>query len=78
MNGKDERRLSPEHVNFGAAALPGQRIPTVRVNAAEIRSMSVEYGSRLVEECRKSLTISAWLTGQKVTTLYHTDLPDAA
>jgi hypothetical protein len=52
MNRRDWRTVSTSDVDFDSAKLARQLIPTLRVNAAEIRSKSVEYGMRLVEECR--------------------------
>jgi predicted nucleotidyltransferase component of viral defense system len=56
MSRKDWRTVSTDDVNFDAAELTRQLIPTLRVNAAEVRSKSVEYAARLVQECREGLS----------------------
>jgi len=56
MNRKDWRTVSADDVDFEAAGLARQLVPTLRVNATEVQSKSLEFGSRLVEECRKGLS----------------------
>ena len=56
MNRKDWRTVSTEDVDINAAELDRQLIPTLRVNEAEVRATSVEYGARLVTECREGLS----------------------
>jgi predicted nucleotidyltransferase component of viral defense system len=56
MNRKDWRSVSIEDVAFDAAELARQLVPTLRANATEVQSKSLEYASRLVEECREGLS----------------------
>jgi predicted nucleotidyltransferase component of viral defense system len=56
MNRKDWRTVSAGDVDLDAAESARQLIPTLRVNAAQGQSQSVEYGARLVEECRERLS----------------------
>jgi len=56
MNRKDWRTVSAEDVDIDAVELARQLIPTLRVNEAEVRATSVEYGTRLVTECREGLS----------------------
>jgi predicted nucleotidyltransferase component of viral defense system len=56
MNRKDWRSVSIEDVAFDAAELARQLAPTLRVNATEVKAKSLEYASRLVEECREGLS----------------------
>ena len=56
MNRKDWRTVSAEDVDFDAAGLARQLIPTLRVNAEKIHAKSTEYGARLVKECREGLS----------------------
>lgn len=57
MNRKDWRTVSVDDVDFDAMELAGQLVPTLRVNAAEVREESAEYGERLVKECRECLSV---------------------
>ena len=57
MNRKDWRTVSLDDVNFDAAELAGQLIPTLRVNATVARTQFEEYGARLVKECRERLSL---------------------
>jgi hypothetical protein len=43
-------------VEFDAKELARQLLPTLRVNAAEVRTESAEYGARLVRETREGLS----------------------
>ncbi|MCX5973328.1 MAG: nucleotidyl transferase AbiEii/AbiGii toxin family protein [Coprothermobacterota bacterium] len=52
MNRKDWRTVSTEDVDFDAAELARQLIPTLRVNAVEAHTKSGEYRAHLVRECR--------------------------
>lgn len=56
MNRKDWRTVSADDVYFDAAELARQLIPTLRVNTSKGQKTSVEYGTRLVEECRQALS----------------------
>jgi hypothetical protein len=56
MNRKDWRTVSTGDVELDTAELAGQLIPTLRGNAAEVQSKSVEYGARLLGECRQGLS----------------------
>jgi len=56
MNRKDWRTVSVDDVDFKATEFARQLLPTLRANAAEIRSESTEYGTRLAMECRESLS----------------------
>ena len=56
MNRKDWRTVSTEDVDFDAAELARQLIPTLRVNAVEAHAKSGEYRARLVRECREGLS----------------------
>lgn len=56
MNRKDWRTVSIEDVDIDNAELVRQLIPTLRVNTAEVRESSEEYGARLVKECREGLS----------------------
>lgn len=56
MNRKDWRTVSADDVHFDAAELARQLIPTLRVNTSKGQKTSVEYGTRLVEECRQALS----------------------
>ena len=56
MNRKDWRTVSANDVDFGAAELTRQLIPTLRINAAEVQTESAEYVARLVRECREGLS----------------------
>lgn len=56
MNRKDWRTVSAEDVDFDAAELVKQLIPTLRVNTAEVHAKSTEYRARLVKECRDGLS----------------------
>jgi hypothetical protein len=57
MNRKDWRTVSVEDLDFDAAELARQLIPTLRVNAAEVYAEPGEYGARLVRECQESLSV---------------------
>jgi hypothetical protein len=57
MNRKDWRTISANDVDFEAAELARQLIPTLRINAAEVQTESAKYGARLVNECREGLSL---------------------
>ncbi|MFH1434527.1 MAG: nucleotidyl transferase AbiEii/AbiGii toxin family protein [Pseudomonadota bacterium] len=56
MSRKDWRTVSTADVDFDAAGLANQLIPTLRANVAEVQLKSVDFGLRLVEECREGLS----------------------
>lgn len=56
MNRKDWRTVPADDVEFDATELARQLIPTLRVNSPEVQVESVEYGARLVKECRDGLS----------------------
>jgi len=56
MSRRDWRAVSPGEVDFDDVMLARQLIPALRVNAAEIRASSAEYGARLVKECQVGLS----------------------
>ena len=56
MNRKDWRTVSADDVDFEAAELARQLTPTLRVNAAEVKTESAAYGARLMVECREGLS----------------------
>lgn len=56
MNRIDWRTVSADNVDFDAAEFARQLIPTLRVRAAKVESKPIEYGARLVEECRDGLS----------------------
>jgi predicted nucleotidyltransferase component of viral defense system len=56
MNRKDWRTVSADDVDFEAAELARQLTPTLRVNAAEVKTESAQYGARLMVECREGLS----------------------
>jgi len=56
MNRKDWRTVSIKDVDFNAAELARQLIPTLHVRAIQEQGSPAEYGAQLVEECRKALS----------------------
>jgi predicted nucleotidyltransferase component of viral defense system len=57
MNRKDWRTVSIEDVDFDAAELSRQLIPTLHVRVIQEQGSPAEYGAQLVEECRKILSV---------------------
>ena len=57
MNRKDWRTVSVDDVNFNSAEFAGQLGPTLRAHQSLGQKAAAEYGARLVEECRKALSI---------------------
>lgn len=57
MNRKDWRTISADDVNFDAAELARQLIPTLRANSSTAQESPDEYSFRLVEECRQALSV---------------------
>ena len=55
MNRKDWRTVSVNDVDFAAAELDRQLMPTLRVDAVKTQAELAEYGNRLVKECRAAL-----------------------
>jgi len=56
MNRKDWRTVSMEDVNFDAAELTRLLIPTLHLRETKEQVSPVEYGARLVRECREGLS----------------------
>ena len=56
MNRIDWRTVSADNIDFDAAEFARQLLPTLRVRTAEVESKAIEYGARLVEECRDGLS----------------------
>ena len=57
MNRKDWRTVSIEDVDFDAEELARQLIPTIHVRAIQEQGSPAKYGAKLVEECRKALSV---------------------
>ncbi len=57
MNRKDWRTVSIEDVNFESAEVARQLIPTLRVAESAEQESSDQFGARLVEECRRALSV---------------------
>jgi len=57
MNRKDWRTVSLNEVNFNAAELTRQLVPTLRHQSIWTKRNSEEHGKRLVEECRQALSV---------------------
>ncbi len=57
MNRKDWRTVSVNDVNFGATELTSQLTPTLRRHTAGAKAASLEFGKRLVDECRDRLSV---------------------
>jgi len=57
MNRKDWRTVSFDDVDFEAAELARQLIPTLRVKTSMGQQAAVEYGTRLMDECRQALSV---------------------
>ncbi len=56
MNRKDWRDVSFEDVNYDGAELARQLGPTLRAPLSGEQGISVEYATRLVDECKKDLS----------------------
>ncbi len=56
MNRKDWRTNSVQDINFDAAELSRQLIPTLRSNISTRQETTGEYGARLIQECRQFLS----------------------
>ncbi len=56
MNRKDWRTVSPDDVDFDPLELVRQLVPALRISASESQAESIEYGKRLVRECREGLS----------------------
>lgn len=56
MNRIDWRTVSVDNVDLDAAEFARQLTPMLRVRAQEVESKPIEYGARLVEECRDGLS----------------------
>ena len=57
MNRRDWRTVSVDDVDFDGAELARQLGPTLRARPPRDREALTEYGARLVEECRRALSI---------------------
>ena len=57
MNRKDWRTVSIKEVDFDTAELGRQLISALHVRTIQEKSSPMEYGTRLVGECRKALSI---------------------
>ena len=57
MNRKDWRTVSIKEVDFDKVELGRQLIPALHVRTIQEKGSSVEYGTQLVEECRKALSV---------------------
>jgi len=55
MNRKDWRTVAVDDVDFDAAELTRQLVPTLRVGGAGVRAGSAEWGTHLARECRDRL-----------------------
>lgn len=62
MNRKDWRTVSINDVSLDPAELARQLIPVLRLSSPEIKATPADYASRLVEECRASLSAVLPLT----------------
>jgi len=56
MNRKDWRTVSIKEVDFDTAELGRQLIPALHVRTIQEKGSPVEYGTKLVEECKKALS----------------------
>ena len=56
MNRKDWRTVSVEDVDFDAAELARQLVPTLRLGAIQVTEGAGNYGKTLVKECRQALS----------------------
>ena len=57
MNRKDWRTVSVDDVDFDSAELARQLGPALRTRQPREPEALTEYGARLVEECRRALSI---------------------
>lgn len=57
MNRKDWRTVTVDDVSWDSTELARQLIPTLRGKASAVHEPNYEYGTRLVEECRQSLSV---------------------
>lgn len=62
MNRKDWRTVSVDDVDFDAKELARQLLPTLRADAAAVKTESAEAGTRLARECREGLSAVLPLT----------------
>ncbi len=56
MNRKDWRTVSAEDIDFDAAELTSQLVPTLRLGAIQETGWAGDYAKRLMEECRRALS----------------------
>jgi len=57
MNRRDWREVSAEDLNFDPAEIAGQLVPTLRSGVIQEKEVSGEYGRKLMEGCRKMLSV---------------------
>ena len=57
MNRKDWRTVSIEDLEFDAAELARQLIPTLHIREIPEQASPAEFGARLVNECKKALSV---------------------
>jgi hypothetical protein len=57
MNRKDWRDVAIEDVNLDLAELASQLVPTLRARRAEVPLASMDYGARLIQDCRERLAV---------------------
>ena len=57
MNRKDWRTISVEDVDYQGEELIDQLTPTLHTHLSREQSSSVKYGTKLVDECRKALSV---------------------
>jgi predicted nucleotidyltransferase component of viral defense system len=56
MNRKDWRTVTVQDVDFDAAELAGQLVPTLHIRTLQEQGTPAEYGARLADECRQALS----------------------
>lgn len=57
MNRKDWRTVSSDDLNFDPVDLTRQLFPTLRTEVVKTRADPEEYGAKLLEQCRRDLSI---------------------
>ncbi|MCJ7473242.1 MAG: nucleotidyl transferase AbiEii/AbiGii toxin family protein [Actinobacteria bacterium] len=62
MNRKDWRTVSIEDINFDADELTRQLIPTLHINSLQKHISPAEYGTQLIDNCKKAMSIVLPLT----------------
>lgn len=56
MNRKDWRTVTIDTVSFDAEDITNRLLPIIHANIIEDNTSATDYGARLVEECRRSMT----------------------